>query len=180
MWLSALDPWKLTSLCSSVFHQADGDSSVCPAFPQRCWEEQQRQFSRKHLNDPVYGICKEIYIASSVTTCWWLLSLSLSWSSNYFCPADIYLQRNKNIRGEDYWLGSHHSLSLKPTMAKTKPRPNLQCCRRARTCISFLVSFKNTPHKTSLVVQWLRICFAMQGTWVPSLVGELRSHMLGS
>ena len=32
--------------------------------------------------------------------------------------------------------------------------------------------------ETSLVVQWLRICFAMQGTWVQSLFGELRSHKL--
>ena len=31
---------------------------------------------------------------------------------------------------------------------------------------------------TSLVVQWLRICFAMQGMWVRSLVRELRFHML--
>ena len=30
---------------------------------------------------------------------------------------------------------------------------------------------------TSLMVQWLRICLAMQRTWVQSLVGELRSHM---
>ena len=30
---------------------------------------------------------------------------------------------------------------------------------------------------TSLVVQWLRICLAMQETRVQSLVGELRSHM---
>ena len=29
---------------------------------------------------------------------------------------------------------------------------------------------------TSLVVQWLRIHFAMQGMQVQSLVGELRSH----
>ena len=29
-----------------------------------------------------------------------------------------------------------------------------------------------------LVVQWLRIRLAMQGIPVPSLVGELRSHML--
>ena len=40
-----------------------------------------------------------------------------------------------------------------------------------------------TSHKdhmeagTSLVVQWLRIHLAMHGTWVQSLVGELRSHM---
>jgi len=30
---------------------------------------------------------------------------------------------------------------------------------------------------TSLVVQWLRLCFLMQGVQVPSLVGELRPHM---
>ena len=30
----------------------------------------------------------------------------------------------------------------------------------------------------SLVVQWLRICLPMQGTWVWSLIRELRSHML--
>ena len=30
---------------------------------------------------------------------------------------------------------------------------------------------------TSLVVWWLRICLATQGTPVPSMVGELRSHM---
>jgi len=30
--------------------------------------------------------------------------------------------------------------------------------------------------ETSLVVQWLRICLARQGTWVRSLVGEWRSH----
>ena len=31
---------------------------------------------------------------------------------------------------------------------------------------------------SSLVVQWLRICLATQGTWVQPLIGELRSHML--
>ena len=30
---------------------------------------------------------------------------------------------------------------------------------------------------TSLVVQWLRLVHTMQVAWVPSLVGELRSHM---
>ena len=30
---------------------------------------------------------------------------------------------------------------------------------------------------TSLVIQWLRPPFPMQGMWVGSLVGELRSHM---
>ena len=27
------------------------------------------------------------------------------------------------------------------------------------------------------MIQWVRICLAMQGTCVQSLVGELRSHM---
>ena len=33
--------------------------------------------------------------------------------------------------------------------------------------------------RTSLAVQWLRIRLPVQGTWVQSLVSELRSHMLG-
>ena len=35
---------------------------------------------------------------------------------------------------------------------------------------------KGTGIRTSLVVQWLRIRLAMQGTLVQSLVRELRSH----
>ena len=34
------------------------------------------------------------------------------------------------------------------------------------------------PQVVSVVVQWLRFCIPMQGTWVGSLVWELRSHML--
>ena len=30
---------------------------------------------------------------------------------------------------------------------------------------------------TSLVVQWLKLCLPKQSAWVPSLIGELRSHM---
>ena len=37
---------------------------------------------------------------------------------------------------------------------------------------------KKISQETTLVVQWLRIRLAMQGTWVQSLVRELRSHML--
>ena len=39
-------------------------------------------------------------------------------------------------------------------------------------------SFKKKRRGTSLVVQWLRIHLPMQGTWVPSFVWELESHML--
>ena len=38
---------------------------------------------------------------------------------------------------------------------------------------------KNVNSGPFLVVQWLRICLAMQRMWVWSLVGELRSHMPG-
>ena len=37
---------------------------------------------------------------------------------------------------------------------------------------------KKPGDETSLVVQWLRMCLAMQRTQVQSLVWELRSHML--
>lgn len=36
---------------------------------------------------------------------------------------------------------------------------------------------KDLSDNTSLAVQWLRLCLLMKGVWVPSLVGELRSHM---
>ena len=41
------------------------------------------------------------------------------------------------------------------------------------TILSFIIQGPGT----SLMVQWLRICLAMQGTWVESLEGELRSYM---
>ena len=43
------------------------------------------------------------------------------------------------------------------------------------TCNSPLVKsliFKSTLHQTSLVVQWLGVCLALQGTVVPSLIQE--------
>ena len=40
-----------------------------------------------------------------------------------------------------------------------------------------LVSHLTKLVETSLVVQWLRVHLPMQGTWVLSLVGKLRSHM---
>ena len=40
-----------------------------------------------------------------------------------------------------------------------------------------LLENNNTFQGAFLVVQGLGICLPMQGTWVLSLVGELRSHM---
>ena len=47
---------------------------------------------------------------------------------------------------------------------------------------TFWISFIHSKKKyiylgTSLAVQWLRLPLPMQGVWVWSLVGELRSHM---
>ena len=38
--------------------------------------------------------------------------------------------------------------------------------------------YENNEHfGSSLVIRWLRICLPMQGTWVQSLVREVRSHI---
>ena len=42
---------------------------------------------------------------------------------------------------------------------------------------SSLIMSHKMPPRVFLVVQWLRLCLPMQGVQVPSLVGELRSHM---
>ena len=36
---------------------------------------------------------------------------------------------------------------------------------------------KTQQTRTAMVVQWFRICPAMQGMWVRSLIGELRFHV---
>ena len=41
----------------------------------------------------------------------------------------------------------------------------------------WLPAFQNLLLRTSLVVQWLRLCLPMQGTRVQSLIRELGSHM---
>ena len=44
-------------------------------------------------------------------------------------------------------------------------------------CLDGSTVFKKREERTSLGVQWLRIFLLMQGMWVLSLAGELRSHM---
>ena len=43
-----------------------------------------------------------------------------------------------------------------------------------------IITQERKKEGTSLVVQWLRIHLAVLGTLVPSLVGELKSHVLQS
>ena len=49
--------------------------------------------------------------------------------------------------------------------------------KREYAFVFFCFCFFSVVTGTSLVVQWLRIHLAVQGTRVQSLVGELRSHM---
>ena len=53
------------------------------------------------------------------------------------------------------------------------PLPSLT--ERLRIHKTLYIMLKTYLLQTSLVSQWLRICLAMQGTWVRSLVKELRS-----
>ena len=49
--------------------------------------------------------------------------------------------------------------------------------RRGREGLQASVTIFKEELGTSLVLQWSRTPLAMQGTWIPSLVGELRFHM---
>ena len=47
----------------------------------------------------------------------------------------------------------------------------------ALLCTLTLESREDWDMETSLVVQWLRLRLPVQGAWVKSVVGELRSYM---
>ena len=51
-------------------------------------------------------------------------------------------------------------------------RPKNRSIKQEQYCNKFNKDFKNGPHQTSLVAQWLRIHLPMQGTWVRALVQE--------
>ena len=48
---------------------------------------------------------------------------------------------------------------------------------KEQTSFKLVAAIKTPQGGTSLVVQWLRIHLPMQGMWVRSLFGELRSHI---
>ena len=52
-----------------------------------------------------------------------------------------------------------------------------QCFRKLAHNHKGRMCLKSNTSETSLVVQWLRLGLLMQGAWVQSLVGELRSYM---
>ena len=59
----------------------------------------------------------------------------------------------------------------------TRVRHNLVTKLPPPSYISCVSVYSRISSGTSLVVQWLRIWLPVQGTWVQSLVLELRSHM---
>ena len=71
--------------------------------------------------------------------------------------------------------GCFHAIVAK-TLWSIKSR-TLTICACKKTADLWKQGYKKNQKRTSLVVQWLRICLPMQGTGVQSLVGKLRSHM---
>ena len=72
--------------------------------------------------------------------------------------------------------GCFHARVAK-TLWSTMPRTLTTCACKKTSADLWNQGYKKNQKGTSLVVQWLRICLPMQGTWVQSLLGELRSHM---
>ena len=102
------------------------------------------------LNDPS-DVGNLISGSSAFST--WLTKLRLWAHLLAGCPVEIGVQSLKNSPG-DLW----------PLWQKIRHLP--------------ILLTKNADNVTSLVVQGLRICLTMQGTWVWFLVRDLRSCML--
>ena len=49
--------------------------------------------------------------------------------------------------------------------------------KKKKRKISWLDFYKTIKKGISIVVQWLRICLPMKGTWIQSLVRKLRSYL---
>ena len=87
------------------------------------------------------------------------------------------------------WAQGRHSVSegyhetpLHSSPSKADPHERIWTgmCKPSNSALSSLLnlfSHKLSLRGTSMVVQWLRLGFPIQGVWVQSLVGELGSHM---
>ena len=87
------------------------------------------------------------------------LEMWLSWTQNWL---------SGGAEGKDRKCCSQHTKAGQPG----------RLCLFSESTIQFhpLRKIKGKGLGSSLVLQWLRIHLAMQGTWVASLVGELRCH----
>ena len=109
-----------------------------------------------------------------------LTSIQIHWVFPQPCPVHRWAHQRHplflplfSISSISFWFFLRGSISL----------PKLPICFcmvptfSIRTLYVLISYFKFLVRGTSLVVQWLRIHLPMQGTWVQSLVEELRSHM---
>ena len=93
------------------------------------------------------------------------------------CECPVQGEGPKGLKTEAAFSPGFGSRTPSQSQVFQEPRLNhrspLRASRRKHISSHLEQSFPGT----SLVVQWLRSAFPVQGTWVQSLVGELRSHM---
>ena len=92
----------------------------------------------------------------------------------WFCSKPL----SRNESGHT-WGGGEHTNQFSPSMQMTFA--NFFLIFETHPCMYIFYSrkilLKTLRNKTSLVVQWLRLCLPLQGMWVQSLVWELGFHM---
>lgn len=87
--------------------------------------------------------------------------------------------RDENLFLEKFWLTSGHaSYWQKPPSTGTCAQSWPQKPWNMNVLDGEGVTLESEVLGTSLMVQWLRIRFTVQGMWVRSLVGNLRCHIL--
>ena len=79
-------------------------------------------------------------------------------------PIPVFLPRK--FHGQRSWQATVHGIPKESDKTQQLNQQQQQ------------YSYQNNNGGTSIVVQWLKIHFPMQGVWVESLVWELRFHML--
>ena len=94
----------------------------------------------------------------------------------------IYIGKKNKYKCRSHWFISYYLVSTMHNewfrwVLENNTKTNLIECLSSSSRDKYKNTLKNPTHGTSLVVQWLRVCLAMQGTWAWALVGELRYHV---
>ena len=100
---------------------------------------------------------------------WWWFQHPTNQGLHFSTERSEGQKKKRGVRGWGYDKGVISTMTM-PT----------KWMSRGESCSSELRAWwglKRVLVGISLVVQWLRICLAMQGTWVWSLVGELKSQV---
>ena len=120
--------------------------------------------------------------------------LENSWDGNFKSFSYCLLMEVWRIipRKQGQWKTESWTQGESPTLEEETMRRKREPCRQwtpinctvsggtgiqTQACLILLSTFIKEQGRTSSVAQWLRICLPVQGTWVWSLVRELRSHM---